>query len=117
MEPCFLLVACRYAVPAGLRPGGAVLLPSQGSKKRGIRCQKGKRVRELLPLLAVRRYNVLAGLRPGGVVLVNAPWKSIEEVEAHCSARTKARLAELRPQVCGVPPFLHVLLWFGACGG
>ncbi len=49
----------------------------------------------------------MAGLRPGGVVLVNAPWKTFEEIEAAMPPRTRARLAALRPQVCGLSELMQ----------
>lgn len=45
------------------------------------------------------KFDVLAGLRPGGTVLINAPWKTFAEVEAAMPAKTKTRLAALRPKL------------------
>ncbi|GAB4821587.1 hypothetical protein N2152v2_008633 [Parachlorella kessleri] len=45
------------------------------------------------------KYDIFANLRPGGVVLINAPWKSFVEVLDVLPARSKARLAELQPQL------------------
>ncbi|GAB4824108.1 hypothetical protein N2152v2_011154 [Parachlorella kessleri] len=45
------------------------------------------------------KYDVLSGLRPGGVLLVNAPWRSLEELEQHLSPKARTHMAALRPQV------------------
>ncbi|KIZ02108.1 putative pyruvate-flavodoxinoxidoreductase [Monoraphidium neglectum] len=45
------------------------------------------------------KYDVLSRLRKGGVVLINAPWKTLEEVEAHVPERVKQQLARLRPRL------------------
>lgn len=47
---------------------------------------------------------MLAGLRPGGTVLINAPWKTFQEVEAAMPAKTKTRMAALRPKVGAEKP-------------
>lgn len=54
---------------------------------------------ECTPFRDPCRFDVLAGLRPGGTVLINAPWKTFAEVEAAMPAKTKTRLAALRPKV------------------
>lgn len=91
------LVRVRLRVGARHVPLGQEAGVEQAKQARaGKSCAGAKSNQDLLP---ARRYDVMAGLRPGGVVLVNAPWKSFEEMEKNMPARTKARVAQLRPKV------------------